>query len=435
MTTAVVTTSIPDWRKPALFGYIIIIATFVVGGGWAAFAKLDSAVTAPGIVAVESNRKTVQHLEGGIVRDIFVQEGQRVVEGQPLFKLDAVAPRASYDLQRNQLDFLLAQEARLIAERDGKLQIEFPAEMQGPGHDPANVRAAMTDQTNQFNERRGSLSGQTDILQSKIEQYRTEIRGLTEERTATQGQLSYINEELADVRYLLDKNLVQKSRVLALEREKSRLEGVIGRSTADQAKAENNIGEADLQIRQLRQKFSEDVAGAIQDVRQKIADSREKVRVASDVLNRLDIKSPATGVVQNLHVFTAGGVIKAGEPLLDVVPEHAPLIVQARVSPNDIDSVRQDMQAEIRLSAFHSRLIPIMLGKVMSVSRDRLVDEQSKQPYFLAQVLVDEVPDELRQRLTAGMPADVVFPTGERTVISYLVNPLRERMRTVMREH
>src|SRR5262249_10992227 len=146
-------------------------------------------------------------------------------------------------------------------------------------------------------------------------------------------------------------------------------------------------------------------------------DAREKVRVASDVLNRLDIKSPATGVVQNLHVFTAGGVIKAGEPLLDVVPEHAPLIVQARVSPNDIDSVRQDMQAEIRLSAFHSRLIPIMLGKVMSVSRDRLVDDQSKQPYFLAQVLVDEVPDELRQRLTAGMPADVVFPTGERSVI------------------
>ena len=210
---------------------------------------------------------------------------------------------------------------------------------------------------------------------------------------------------------------------------------MIGRSTADQAKAENNIGEADLQMRQLRQKFLEDVAGAMQDVRQKIADTREKVRVASDVLSRLEIKSPATGVVQNLHVFTAGGVIRAGEPLLDIAPEHAPLIVQAHVSPNDIDSVQQDMQAEIRFTAFHSRLIPIMMGKVMSVSRDRLVDEQNKQPYFLAQVLVDEVPDTLRQRLTAGMPADVIFPTGERTVISYLVNPLKERMRTVMREH
>jgi HlyD family secretion protein len=434
MNTAL-TTSTPDWRKPALFGYAIIVATFVVGGGWAAYAKLDSAVTATGVVAVESNRKTVQHLEGGIVREILVQEGQRVTEGQLLFKLDPVAPKAGYDLQRNQLDFLLAQEARLVSERDGKSQIEFPAEMQGADHDPANVRAAMADQTNQFNERRASLSGQIDILQSKIEQYRTEIGGLKDEQTATQGQLSFINEELVDVRYLLDKNLVQKSRVLALEREKSRLEGVIGRSTADQAKAENNIGEADLQMRQLRQKFLEDVAGAIQDVRQKIADTREKVRVASDVLSRLEIKSPATGVVQNLHVFTVGGVIRAGEPFLDIVPEHAPLIVQAHVSPNDIDSVHQDLQAEIRFPAFHSRLIPIMLGKVMSVSRDRLVDEQNKQPYFLAQVLVDEVPDTLRDRLTAGMPADVIFPTGERTVISYLVNPLKERMRTVMREH
>src|SRR5579871_2281059 len=323
MNTAIAT-SIPDWRKPAMFGYVIIVATFVVGGGWAAYAKLDSAVTASGVVAVESNRKTVQHLEGGIVREILVQEGQRVTEGQLLFKVDPVAPKASYDLQRNQLDFLLAQEARLVAERDGKPQIDFPAEMQGPGHDPANVRAAIADQTNQFNERRASLSGQTEILQNKIEQYKTEIGGLKDEQTATQSQLNFINEELADVRYLLDKNLVQKSRVLALEREKSRLEGVIGRSTADQAKAENNIGESDLQVRQLRQKFLEDVAGSIQDVRQKIADAREKVRVASDVLNRLDIKSPATGVVQNLHVFTTGGVIKPGEPLLDIVPEHAP---------------------------------------------------------------------------------------------------------------
>ena len=175
----------------------------------------------PALSRSSSNRKTVQHLEGGIVRDILVQEGQRVTEGQLLFKLDSVAPRASYDLQRNQLDFLLAQEARLVAERDGKSQIEFPAEMQGADHDAANVRAAMADQTNQFNERRASLSGQIDILQSKIEQYRTEIGGLKDEQTATQGQLNYINEELTDVRYLLDKNLVQKSRVLALEREKS----------------------------------------------------------------------------------------------------------------------------------------------------------------------------------------------------------------------
>jgi HlyD family type I secretion membrane fusion protein len=278
------------------------------------------------------------------------------------------------------------------------------------------------------------LAGQIDLLESKISQYKTEIRGVTLERESTERQLKYINEELADLQALLEKQLVQKSRIMQLEREKARLEGVIGRSTADQAKAENGIGEANLQIRQTRQKFLEEVAGQILEVRGKIADLREKLRVATDVLGRVDLTSPVSGTLQNLKVFTVGGVIKAGEPLVEVVPDHDELIVQAHVSPHDMERLQVGMLAEVRFTAFLTNLLPLINGKVTTVSRDRLLDDVTKQPYFLAQVVAEDVPDAVRERLTAGMPADIVIPTGERTILNYLVRPLKDRLRGALRE-
>lgn len=424
---------VPDWRRPAAAGYVIITLTFVLMGGWSAVAKLDSAVTATGMVEVESNRKTVQHLEGGIVKEILVREGQHVTQGEALFRLDETQPRANLELQQNQLDFLIAQEARLIAERDGAGEIAFPDEIWSRRSQP-QVGQSIADQVKQFDERRASLEGQISIHRSKIDQYKTEIEGLKSEQSATGDQLKYIVEELKDLTYLLDRNLVQKSRVLSLDREKSRLEGIIGRSIADQAKAEGGIGESQLQIRELRQKFLEDATNTINDVRQKLSEVREKVRVAKDVLHRLDVLAPVSGTAQNLRLFTQGGVVRAGEPLVDIVPEADTLIVQAHVSPNDIDTLVQGMQAEIRFSAFHTSILPIITGKVSSVSRDRLVDDQTKQPYFLARVIVEDAPSDIRERLTAGMPADIVFPSGERTVLSYLVRPLKDRMRHAMRE-
>jgi HlyD family secretion protein len=254
------------------------------------------------------------------------------------------------------------------------------------------------------------------------------------ERDATNRQLDTINDELKDLNYLLGKQLVQKSRVMTLEREKSRLEGITGRSTADQAKAESGIDEANLQIRQMRQKVAEEVNEQILEVRQKIADLTEKLRVAADVLNRVDVVAPVAGSLQNLRVFTVGGVIKAGEPLVEIVPDHDSLVIQARVSPLDIEHILPGMRAEVRFSAFHTNLIPLILGQVDTVSRDRLTDEATKQPYFLAQVTAHDVPDYLRQRLTAGMPADVIMPTGERTVLDYLVKPLKDRLQGALRE-
>lgn len=425
----------PDWRRPAMLGYLIIILTFGVLGGWAAYARLDSAVVASGVVAVESNRKTVQHFEGGIVSEVHVREGQHVEEDQLLFKLDDTQFRANLDIAQNQLDYNVAQETRLIAERNFDNQITFPPELTSRLSRDVVV-AAIADQRNQFAERRSTIAGQILILQARIKQLNTEIEGLTLEKAATVRQLSFITEELVDLRQLLEKNLVQKSRVLALERENSRLEGLVGRSTVEMAKSENSIGETQLQIHQLKQKFAEDVNTALLEARQKIADLRERVRVTQDALRRSEIRSPKSGVVQNVRVATVGGVIRSGDPLLEVVPENDELIISAQISPIDIDNMKVAMQAEVKLSSFHAEQLPVILGRVTSLSRDRLVDETTRQPYFLARILVNEhnIPQQLRGRIIAGMQADVIVPTGERTVVDYFVRPLQNRARKALRE-
>jgi HlyD family type I secretion membrane fusion protein len=295
---------------------------------------------------------------------------------------------------------------------------------------------AVADQQKQFAERRDSLTSQISILESRAQQFQTEIEGLQREKAATERQLQFIREELSDLHKLLERNLVQKSRVLALEREQSRLEGMIGRSIADASKAANSIGETNLQIKQLRQKFLEEVNTSILETRQKIAELAEKGKVARDVLRRVDILAPRTGEVQNLHVTTIGGVIRAGEPLLDIVPENEALIIQAQISPNDVEAVRPGMRADVRFPSFHTKVLPVIFGKITSVSKDRLTDEQSKQPYFLARIAIadHDIPKEISGDLSAGMPAEVMVPTGERTVASYLVRPLENRFRKALRE-
>jgi HlyD family type I secretion membrane fusion protein len=424
---------IRDWKRPAAIGYALIAFTFVILGGWSALAKLDSAVTAPGLVAEGSGRKSVQHLEGGIVKEILVREGEHVTAGQVLFRLDPTQPQSSFDLLQNQLDALLAEEARLIAERDRSTAIVWPDEIKSTKDRP-NMKQAIADQTKQFTNRQSSLRGQINLLQSKIGQLKIAIQGMQVERDATNKQLQIVAQELNDLEYLLAEKLVQKSRVLTLQREKSRLEGLIGRSMTDEAKSEKEIGEAELQIQQVQNKVDEEVARAIVEVRQKISDSREKVHVAQHVFQRVDITAPVAGTAQDLKVFTIGGVIKPGDVLLQIIPDHDALIVQAHVSPQDMDRMWAGMRAEVRFSSFKSSLLPIISGRVESVSRDRLMDEMNKQPYFLAQVIVDDIPEELRDRIVAGMPAELVFPTGERTVLNYLIRPLQDRMNGAFRE-
>ena len=420
-----------DYRAMAGIGYGIIAFTFLGVSGWAALARVDSAVIAPGVVAVESKRQMVQHLEGGIVTEILVREGEEVAKDQVLFRLDPTQPKASDEAALAQLRAALALEARLVAERDEKEEIAFPDDLLANVGLPV-VRDAMADQLTQFRDRRAAFKSQTGILENRAEQSGHEIEGLTQERLSAEQQLVFIDDELDAVRQLEQKRLVNKSRVSQLEREKARLEGVVGRNTADTAKVRGSIGELKMQVSQLRQQRAEDIGRQLLDVRQKIAETTEKVRVTRNVLGRIDIRAPRGGIVQNINprTYTVGAVARPGDTMLEIVPLDEPLVVDAQVPVQDIDRLKKEDMVEVRFPAFHDRSTPMVMGKLKTVSRDRLVDEASRQPYFLARVAVadTDIPPQLKQRLVPGMNAEVAFYVGERSVLSYLVRPVTDAL-------
>lgn len=419
------------YRSVALVGYALIAVTFLGLGGWAATARVDGAVVAPGVIGVESKRQVVQHLEGGIVAAILVQEGQRVAREAVLFRLDPTQSRANDEAALAQRRAALALEARLVAERDDAPTIIFPPELMELARVPA-VREAMADQNAQFRDRRAAFQSQIDILNGRIVQLGHELEGLAQERASARQQLDFIEDELTAVRELERKRLVNKSRVSSLEREKARLEGLVGRNIADEAKARGSIGEQKMQMVQLSQQRAEDVGSQLLEVREKLAELKEKVLVTRSVLERIEIRAPSGGIVQNINprIYTVGAVVRPGDTLLEIVPLDAPLVVEARVPVQDIDRLDLHEAVEVRFPAFHGRTTPMVLGHLASVSRDRLVDETTHQPYFLARVGVDEtdVPADLRGRLQPGMDAEVAFHTGSRTVLSYLLRPLADAM-------
>lgn len=428
--------SVASWKRPALIGYAVIAITFGVMGSWSAMARLDRAVVAPGTVTIESSRKTIQHLEGGLVNDIRVKEGQQVKEGDVLLRLSPLQAKANADLVRNQLEAAIVLDARLSAELNKRPEITLPPEIQQRVAVSPELSKVVEDQQIQFRERRASLTGQEGLYEAKIAQLATEKDGIAVEKASVEKQVAFINEELVGLRELREKNLIPISRALAMERERTRLEGIIGRSVADTAKAENGISEARLQIAQLRQKFQEEVSAQLLETRQKINDLREKASVANDILSRQDILAPKSGTIQNLKVFTLGQVVRPGEPMMEIVPEDEKLVIHAQLPTTEIEHVHEGMTAEIRFPAFHSRRIPVILGSLDRVSKDRLVDEASKQPYFLGIVSLDkvQVPEEYRGKVIAGMPAEIIIPTGERTAFSYMVSPLTDSLRRSFRE-
>lgn len=424
-----------NYKSVARIGYAVIAFTFVGLLGWAAFAPLDSAVIANGVISAEGNRKTIQHLEGGILRKILVHEGDKVKAGQILFELDPTQANAAAGITRNQYVTLKAMEARLLAERDQRATIAFPVELTSQRADPLVARA-IADEQSQFLERRQTIQGQTDLMNAQRDQYQSEIDGIDRQTQGLKDQLGYIQDELNDLRKIYDKGLVPRPRLLALEREQASLSGSIGRLTADRAKAVQGTAETQLKIRQIKQEFYQEVSQSISETRVKLAEVTEREVVASDAQRRINVLSPVSGTAQNLRFFTEGAVVRAAEPMVDIAPDDEALVIQAHFAPTDVDNVHPGMVTEVRLPAFHSRRIPILNGKIESISRDRLSDPEGKTVYFLGIVRVNlkQLPPEFRSKVTAGMPAQVVVPTGERTVLQYLFSPLRDTLRTTMRE-
>lgn len=417
------------WQRYAIGGYALIAAAFGVAGAWAATVRLDRAVISTGVIVAETSRKVVQHFEGGMVQAVLVKDGQTVRSGDVLLRIDPLQSQASADLFRNQLDAALVLEARLRAEQAQSDDLQLPADIAARRNEPVLARM-IGDQAGQLAERRTTLKGQLALIEAKVTQLRTEISGLAVEKSSVEQQVGFIRQELEGLRSLHERNLIPLSRLLVMERERTRLEGVIGRSVAERAKAENAISEAGLQVTQLKQKLQEAVTGQLLETRQRIGELREKLVVAQDVFRRHEIRASHDGVIQGLKVFAIGQVVRSGEPLMEIVPTADRLVVNVQFSPNDLEAVHAGMRAEIKFPTFQARRTPAVFGTLTVVSRDRLVDEGSKQAYFAGTVEIDEhqLPAEVRHRLLAGLPAEVVVSAGERTALEYLFAPFFDAM-------
>lgn len=404
-------------------------------GAWSATAPLDSAAVAQGQVVVESRRKTVQHLEGGIVEDILVAEGARVPAGAPLVRLDATQARSRLETLRAQHDELLAQEARLIAERAGADRIDFP-EALSARRDQERVAPLLDGQRRLFAARLGRVNGQVDILTQRKAQLDTEISGLRAQVTSADRQLGFIADETVGVRSLVQSGHERKQRLLALERETASLEGRRGELVASIARTEQARGEAELQILDLHNRRAEEVAAELRDVQARLAELGERLLSAEDVLRRTVITAPTAGVVMDVKLHTRGGVVGAGEPILDIVPDDDRLLIEAQVKPTDIDAVRVGLPARVRLTAFKPRTTPILAGEVSHVAADSLTDQRTGVSSYLVHVAVtrDALEAAGGLRLHPGMPTEVMIVTGERSALDYLLGPLEDSFARAFRE-
>ena len=418
-----------------LFGLIVVLLAFAGIGGWAATAPMASAVPAAAILAVKGERKQVQHYEGGIVDKVLVEEGETVREGQLLVLLNDIQVSATASRLRNQIDLHVAQKARLIAERDSLSSIVFPEELASRVNE-ASVKEIMESERQQFAARRESLNGQINILKQRISQLEDQIEGHRIQRKSRFDQLKIFDLELVGLRELYRKGHYPRNEILARERAMARLKGEAGSDDAQIARAQNGVGEAKSQIISLRQRFREDVVARYQDIQAAASDLRQRLAVAEDVLARIEVKAPQSGIVQNLKVHTSGGVVRAGQLLMEIAPQDKELIVEAQVSPNDIDNIQVGQEAEVRLVALNMLLTPSVMAKVISVSGDRLVDAVTGVGYFLIRAEISETETEKvgDVTLSAGMPADVLIKTGERTALAYLLKPLTDSLARGMNE-
>jgi HlyD family type I secretion membrane fusion protein len=424
-----------DFRGYALLGYTSIALVFGVFGMWAATAPLDRAAIAPGQVTVSGDHRVVQHREGGIVREIFVKDTQRVRAGEVLFRLQPIEAQANTDILRKQMDAALAEQARLVAEQINAPAITFPEALLARQQVPETA-TAIVDQQHEFVDHRASLASQINILNSQISQHEQELAGRDRQRTALAVQLTSYTTELTNVQPALEKGFFPRNKFLEIDRERARVEGDLGQAQADVTRLGHSIEQLKLQIEQTQQKYQNELSEQLDKTRAKLSDLREKLLVAEDVLRRVDIRAERDGIVMNLKVHTIGEVVKPGDTLAELVPIGEGLDITARVCPRDIESVAEGQIAEVRFPNFSTRGTRIVLGKVQSLSADSMVDDASKQSYYAVRIAIDygTLSPETANRILLGMQADVLISTGERTVLQYLVGPLTNALSKTFRE-
>ncbi|RUV60127.1 HlyD family type I secretion periplasmic adaptor subunit [Mesorhizobium sp. M5C.F.Ca.IN.020.29.1.1] len=422
-------------RRYLLGGVATCILLVGGAGSLAAVTELSGAVIASGKLVVDSSVKKIQHPTGGVVGQIFVREGDAVQSGKVLIRLDETITRANLAIVTKSLDEFEARLARLETERDGKGSIIFPASLVSRQDAPV-VGRAMAGEQSLFEFRRQARAGQKAQLEERIAQLAEEVSGLTEQRDAKSQEIKLIGFELEGMRALWQRKLVSIDRITALERDAVRLKGEHGQLTASIAQAKGRIAETRLQIIQVDQDLRSEVASELRDVQAKISEFVERKVSAEDQLKRIDIRSPQNGVVHQLGVHTVGGVISPGELIMLIVPVTDDLTVEARVAPQDIDQLTPGQSATLRLSAFNQQTTPELSGAVSKISADLNLDEKTGAGFYTVHVVLPRTELTRLKGLTLapGMPVEVFFSTGSRTMLSYLVKPLADQIQRAFRE-
>jgi len=424
-------------RRPIVLGMFVVVVLVFGAMIWASFAPIAGAAVASGTVRVENNSKTLRHREGGVIRKIFVREGQKVRAGQILIRFDSVQSQANVDIFRSAYDTALANIARFEAEASNAAQVNFPKELLDRQSDP-QVRSLLDSQRMLFQTRMSLYRSQEMVLAGQARQLATQIGGLQAQAAAADAQSGFVNEELEGVSELERQGYAPKSRVLALQRSAAGIKGQRGSITSDIARARQSIGEIRLQIAQLNDKRQTDAAQGLSEAQAKLTDAAPKLRQTASSLDETVVRAPVTGYVFNLTQYTEGGVAQPGEVLMQIVPANVPMLISAQVRPTEISDVRVGLPARVTLTAYNPRTTPPVDGTVTLVGADVKTDEITKQPYYEVQIKVN--PEELAKvdpnvRLTPGMPVSVAIVTSERTVMDYLLGPLVDAVRVSMREH
>ncbi|MGP9813803.1 HlyD family type I secretion periplasmic adaptor subunit [Rhodopseudomonas sp. NSM] len=415
---------------------LVVLVTFGIGG-WASTTELSGAVVAQGVIVVDSSVKKVQHPTGGVVSELRIKEGDRVKAGDILVRLDETQTLANATIIIQSFDELQARQARLEAERDGADQIVFPGVLLERAKDTRSEAArAIAAERSLFDVRRLSRSGQKAQLRERSSQLQNEIAGYSGQLAAKQKEVGFIYQELEGVRTLWQKNLVPIARLTALERDTARIEGERSQLSGMIAQAKGKISEIELQAIQIDQDLRTEVGKDLIETRSKVSELSERRTAAADLLNRIDIRAPQNGRVHQLTVHTVGGVISPGEQIMLIVPDNDALAIEVKIAPRDIDQLYIGQKAILHFAALNQRTTPEIEGDVVLVSADLTQDQRTGTSYYNARVSLK--PDQVARlgdsKLVPGMPVDVFVQTPGRTVLAYLIKPLREQAERAMKE-
>ena len=429
-----------DQKLVSVTGYVLaglVILVLLVGGigGWAVTTDLAGAVLAPGTVVVASSVKKIQHPTGGVVGAILVKNGDRVKAGDVLIRLDETVTKANLQSITKQIDELVGQEARLTAERDDAERVTFPDDLLARAAEPSVGRILAGEQT-LFEKRTSTLGSELNQLGERISGLREEIAGTTAQVEAKSKEIALIAKELASLEGLEAKQLVTTSRMMSLRREAARLEGERAQLMASIGQGKQKIAEIEVQRLGTESQAKSDIVKDLREAEGKIAELSERRTAAEDQLRRVELKSPVNGVVDQLKIFTIGGVINSGEEIMLIVPDDDHLLVEAKISPRDIEEAREHETALVRLTAFDQRTTPTVEGRVVTVAADLTHESQTGASYFVARIEIPETELERLgdHRLLPGMPADVQIKTNPRTALSYLLKPLADQFAKAFKE-